>query len=140
MWQMRCFKSCAWSATALTLCQRHQRRWQLPSSACGLQGLPAKSCRQRTAVPSAELKCQLNNFPGIVAMSVRPSAWWLKVHLDLQDELKDDDPVDMLGAAGAAPVKRKHGARSDIQKAAVCALARQGAVAAGLAATSTKVP
>ena len=57
------------------------------------------------------------------------------------DEPRDDDPVDMLGAAGAAPVKSEQGACGDIQKAAAHALARhQGAVAAGLAATSKEMP
>ena len=75
----------------------------------------------------------------LLCMPSRPSAWWPKGHLCLQDELKDDDPVNMLRAAGAAPVRREQGARSDIQEAAVHALARhQGAVAAGLAATSTE--
>ena len=106
------------------------------------------------AKPSAELKWPIQQLPWHLTLSVptvshgniflympsRLIAWWLKTHLFLQDVLKDDDPVDVLKAADAAPLKCAQGACSDVQKAAVCALARhQGAVVAGLAATSTEM-
>ena len=48
-------------------------------------------------------------------MPSRPTTWWLKARTFLQDEPKDDDPVDAHGAAGAAPVKREQEACSDLQ-------------------------
>ena len=74
----------------------------------------------------------------LLHMPFRPIVWWLKLHLFLQDEPRDDDPLirSVLPVQHQSSVN-KEGACGDIQKAAAHALARhQGAVAAGLAAIS----